>query len=67
LIAAYHADPGLYYRETPFRGMLYFAERDGRRIYIGSNRIKRIRRLAEKSARKVVDWLYEEIGATSSG
>jgi hypothetical protein len=61
LIAAYHADPGLYYRETPFRGMLYFAERDGRRIYIGSNRIKRIRRLAEKSARKVVDWLHAEI------
>jgi hypothetical protein len=61
LIAAYHADPGLYYRETPFRGMLYFADMDGRAIYVGSNRIKRIRRLAEKSARKVVDWLYEEI------
>ena len=61
LIAAYHDDPGLYYRETPFRGMLYFAELDGRAFYVGSNRIKRIRRLAEKSARKVVDWLYEEI------
>lgn len=61
LIDAYRADPGLYYRETPFRGMLYFAEREGRRVYVGSNRIKRIRRLAEKSARKVVDRLYQEI------
>lgn len=61
LIAAYHADPGLYFRETPFRGMLYFAELKGRRVYVGSNRIKRIRRLAEKSARKVVDWLDEAI------
>ncbi|MCG6897558.1 MAG: hypothetical protein LJE60_10700 [Thiocapsa sp.] len=61
LIAAYRAEPGLYYRETPYCGRLYFVEGDGRRIYAGSSRIKRIRRLAEKSARRVVDWLYGEI------
>jgi hypothetical protein len=61
LIAAYQAEPGLFYRETPFRGILYLAELDGRPTYVGSNRIKRIRRLAEKSARKVVDWLHAEI------
>ncbi len=60
LIAAYHAEPGLFYRETPFRGILYLAVLDGRPTYVGSNRIKRIRRLAEKSARKVVDWLHTE-------
>jgi hypothetical protein len=61
LIAAYRADPGLYYRETPFRGTLYFVEQNGDPIYVGSCRIKRIRRLAEKSARRVVGWLYAEI------
>jgi hypothetical protein len=61
LVADYRADPGRFYRETPFRGTLFFADSDGQRRYVGSSRIKRIRRLAEKSARKVVDWLYEEI------
>jgi hypothetical protein len=61
LAADYRADPGRFYRETPFRGTLYFAESAGQPCYVGSSRIKRIRRLAEKSARKVVDWLCEEI------
>jgi hypothetical protein len=61
LIAAYRADPGLYYRETPFRGTLYFREQHCDPLYVGSCRIKRIRRLAEKSARRVVGWLYAEI------
>ena len=61
LTADYRADPGRFYRETPFRGTLYFAESAGQRRYVGTSRIKRIRRLAEKSARKVVDWLCEEI------
>ncbi|MFB1485739.1 MULTISPECIES: hypothetical protein [unclassified Thiocapsa] len=61
LVADYRADPGRFYRETPFRGTLYFADSAGQRRYVGSSRIKRIRRLAEKSARKVVDWLYAEI------
>lgn len=60
LVADYRADPGRFYRETPFRGTLFFAESTGQRRYVGSSRIKRIRRLAEKSARKVVDWLCEE-------
>jgi hypothetical protein len=59
LVADYRADPGFFYRETPFRGTLYFADSAGQRDYVGSSRIKRIRRLAEKSARKVVDWLCE--------
>jgi hypothetical protein len=62
LVGDYRADPGRFYRETPFRGTLYFSESDGQCRYVGSSRIKRIRRLAEKSARKVVDWLYAEIG-----
>ncbi|NCA68975.1 MAG: hypothetical protein EOM91_02515 [Sphingobacteriia bacterium] len=61
LIARYHAEPGRYYRETPFRGILYFSADADRLVYVGSSRVKRIRRLAEKSTRKVIDWLQEEI------
>jgi hypothetical protein len=63
LTAAYARNPGLYFRETPFHGSLYFLEGGGAAIYIGSSRIKRIRRLAEKSARRLVDWLHDAIPA----
>lgn len=63
LIAAYRHAPGRYFRETPFHGTLYFqAGQGGALRYVGSSRIKRIRRLAEKAARRVVDWLYEVAG-----
>lgn len=61
LIDAYRAAPGLYYRETPYRGTLYFVDAEGARVYVGSSRIKRIRRLAEKSAWRVAHWLCGEI------
>lgn len=61
LAAAYSHRPGRYFRETPFNGKLYF--HDDRRIagYLGSCRIKRIRRLAEKTARRLVDRLHDGI------
>ena len=59
LINAYRAQPGRFFRETPFRGTLYYALLQGQNTYVGSSRIKRIRRLAEKSARKVVAWLHD--------
>ena len=52
LIQGYHGDPGRFYRETPFNGRLFFRPVDNGYEYIGSSRIKRIRRLAERSARK---------------
>jgi hypothetical protein len=62
LISGYRADPGLFYRETPFHGALYFAESsEGRPRVIGSSRIKRVRRLAEKIARRIIDALFESI------
>ncbi|MEZ5543435.1 MAG: hypothetical protein R3F42_15565 [Pseudomonadota bacterium] len=61
--AAYAHNPGQYYRETPFHGRLYFRSRSGSMQYLGSSRVKRIRRLAEKCARRVVDWLHEAGGA----
>jgi hypothetical protein len=63
LIAAYRENPGGYYRETPFNGTMFFKHQDDGRYYIGSTRIKRVRRLAEKSARRIIDWLFDTIKA----
>ncbi len=61
LINKYHAEPGRYYRETPFHATLFFRLDNGVDEYIGSNRIKRVHRLAEKSARKIIDVMFDTI------
>ncbi len=61
LIRLYHARPESYYRETPFQAVLYFAEHGDATEYIGSCRIKRVRRLAEKAARKIIDRIFYAI------
>jgi len=61
LIRLYRARPENYYLETPFQAVLYFMELEGRSAYVGSCRIKRVRRLAEKVARKVIDRIFDEI------
>ncbi|MGB5472477.1 MAG: hypothetical protein WBQ78_03245 [Gammaproteobacteria bacterium] len=67
LATAYAGDPGHYFRDTPFHGTLYFHDGQGDACYAGSSRIKRIRRLAEKTARRLVDWLYMGGGTESAG
>jgi hypothetical protein len=61
LVEDYRRNPGRFYRETPFHGTLYFRSRHGRTEYIGSSRIKRVRRLAEKSARRIIDRIFATI------
>ncbi|MHB8830379.1 MAG: hypothetical protein ACYC6Q_12740 [Syntrophales bacterium] len=61
LTADYRLNPGRFYRETPFNGALYFTTDNGERIYVGSSRIKRVRRLAEKSARRIIDLIFDRI------
>lgn len=61
LIHNYRTDPGRFYRETPFHATLYFKRNGGGEEYIGSNRIKRVHRLAEKSARKIIDMIFDAI------
>ncbi len=63
LIRQYRERPGRFYRETPFQGTLFLKGPDGRESYIGSTRIKRIRRLAEKSARLVSEQIFRTIQA----
>jgi hypothetical protein len=61
LLQDYRQNPGRFYRETPFHGTLYFARHNGGDAYIGSSRIKRARRLAEKSARRIIDRIFDKI------
>lgn len=61
LIGDYAAHPGRFYRETPCRAMLFFKGREAGEDYVGSWRIKRIRRLAEKVARRIIDWIFDAI------
>jgi hypothetical protein len=61
LIADYHAEPGRFYRETPFHATLFFRKRDSADEYLGSSRKKRVHRMAEKSARRIIDWMFDAI------
>src|SRR4030043_831479 len=61
LIRNYRQNPGRYYRETPFPGTLYFRRRNGLREDVGSSRIKRVRRRAEKTARRIIDRIFASI------
>jgi hypothetical protein len=57
----YRERPERYYRETPFLGVLYAVERNGKPAYVGSTRIKRVRRIAEKGARRISEYIFEQI------
>jgi hypothetical protein len=61
LIRDYRSYPERYYRDTPFHGMLFFANWEGIDECIGSSRIKRARRLAEKTARRIIDRIFVNI------
>jgi len=61
LIKQYCAQPGRYYRETPFHAKLFLKSDHGCESYVGSTRIKRVRRLAEKSARVITDQIFHSI------
>ncbi|MBI5481568.1 MAG: hypothetical protein HY906_22115 [Deltaproteobacteria bacterium] len=61
LIARYRRFPEDYYRETPFGGRVYYLENGGRPRFIGSTRIKRFRRIAEKGARRIIDFMFTHI------
>lgn len=61
LVQTYLSHRELYYLETPIHGKLYFSGSGSDRRLIGSQRIKRARRLAEKAARRIVDMIFHAI------
>jgi hypothetical protein len=61
----YNQFPEDFYRDTPIDGMIYAARiRDDQR-FIGSSRIKRFRRIAEKGSRRIIDFMLDHIRANA--
>ncbi|MBW2734288.1 MAG: hypothetical protein JRH20_18010 [Deltaproteobacteria bacterium] len=63
----YKEFPEDYYRDTPYDGRAYYLEgKNGQApTYVGSTRLKRFRRIAEKGSRRIVDYLVERIRANA--
>jgi hypothetical protein len=61
MIAHYRRFPEDYYRETPFEGRIYYLGDGDGRTYVLSSRAKRMRRIAEKSARRIIEYIFREI------
>ena len=61
MIRRYQKYPQDFYRETPFDGRVYFKTTDATTQYLGSTRRKRFRRIAEKSARRIIDYVFAQI------
>jgi hypothetical protein len=58
LIARYRRFPEDYYRETPYEGRVFTVGDTPR--YVGSRRVKRVRRIAEKCARRIIDYIIDQ-------
>jgi len=63
MLTRYRRFPEDFYRETPFDGRVYFNRMEGQPLFVGSMRIKRFRRVAEKGSRRIVDFMFERIRA----
>jgi len=61
LIRRYQERPERYFRETPFAGVAYQIMDGGKPTFVGSTRIKRVRRISEKGGRRVTNFIFEEI------
>lgn len=61
MIAHYRKFPEDYYRETPFEGRIYAMGDAASPAYVLSSRVKRTRRIAEKGARRIIEYIYSEI------
>ncbi len=61
ILAHYSRYPQDYYRRAPFVGVLYYTGLEDAPRYLGHSRIKRARRLSEKGARRIVDFIFGHI------
>lgn len=58
LFSRYKKNPDYYYRETPINASVFF---DDRGRLIGSSRVKRPKRIAEKANRRIADWIFGNV------
>lgn len=58
LFMRYRGNPEYYYREAPINAMVYLNEQNH---LLGSFRIKRPKRIAEKANRRIADWIFDKV------
>ncbi|MBN1613890.1 MAG: hypothetical protein JW950_05435 [Deltaproteobacteria bacterium] len=58
LVKRYRENPDYYYREAPINAVVYLDDQDQ---LLGSFRIKRPKRIAEKANRKIAEWIFEKV------
>ncbi len=58
LMSRYRENPDYYYRETPINAVACLDEQNH---LIGSFRIKRPKRIAEKANRRIAEWIFEKV------
>lgn len=58
LLRRYRENPDYYYREAPINGVVCLDEHNH---LLGSFRIKRPKRIAEKANRRIADWIFEKV------
>lgn len=61
ILSHYGRYPQDYYRHAPFHGVVYHTGPRHAPRYVGHSRIKRTRRIAEKGARRIIDFLFQRI------
>jgi len=61
LLARYRRYPEDFYREAPVDGGYYTLDTGGGPMLVGTTRIKRARRVAEKGARRMVGFIHDRI------
>jgi len=61
MIRRYQKYPQDFYRETPFDGRVYHKTTEDAVRFLGSTRRKRFKRIAEKSARRIIDYVFAQI------
>lgn len=61
MISHYLRFPEDFYRETPVDGRLYYEGRLDDPYFLGSTRIKRYKRIAEKGSRRIVEFMFDRI------
>lgn len=64
LMNRYHGNPDYYYREAPINAVACL---DDDNHLVGSYRIKRPKRIAEKANRRIAEWIYEKVVEVAKG
>jgi hypothetical protein len=64
LCRRYRENPDYYFREAPINAMIYL---DQQNRLLGSFRIKRPKRIAEKANRRIADWIFGQVIGRAKG